>query len=815
MRLRAVEISAIAFFVGIWLGLSFPFHWALGVFGITAIAIAAILARTKLFPPATILACIGFFVLGGFFIQPYRGTTPYHQEMKEILNRKVSVCGRVSWFERLEEGVEIILDKMTAETEGSQIRLRGELRIRMKEQIEDIGGGERVCFFNITPRAASSYKNPAGFDYQRYLRLQDIEAVAYAGKKDYEIQNRLTDPKSLVLRVRARIRQVIDKNFSNPYRAQLKALILGEQKELSDERWDVYYISGIAHLFSISGFHVAVIAGVAYAFGWWILRRVARPNRYIDSTKFVGVLSMIPIALYTLIAGARAPSLRAAIMVGLVLLALTRKRPPKIRAVVFSAALLVGLLWPASVLTVSYQLSFSAAMALVVLVPRFHKFLERQSKPTRLEVPFWKKSLRVIVEAFFVSLSANIGTLPFLIFYFHRLSLIAPVANIVILMLVTLTLPLIVLAGFLALIWEGFSVSLFCVVRPALWLMDELADLFAKIPHACVWVGAIDWWEILLFGLGFAAILAKTKRLRLLAVPFFSAIIFWELWLGIIAPASKKDLTITFIDVGQGDSMLIEAPASTRILIDAGGVEKGNFDVGKNAVAPVLWKKRIRSIDLAVLTHPHPDHFDGLIFVAKNFKVKNFWHPDLYSSDQRYKDLLDIISARNVQTKVVDASTPQQTLDDLSIEFINPPPQIREPEHPFYLLSLNDKSLAMQICWQNFSLLHMGDAAIEAQNTILSENRNLKSDIIKLAHHGARDAIWQDFLDSASPKVAVISVGARNKYGSPHAQTLGILLDKKISIFRTDEDGAIIVNVDEKGFSVCGWNSKRCEYFRK
>lgn len=813
MRIRAVEISAITFFIGIWLGLKFSFHWALGTFGITAIAVAAVLARKSRFFIATILVCIGFFALGGFLIQPYRSTTLHHQEINEIVDHKVNICGRVSWFERLEEGVEIILDKMIAKTENSQIRLRTRLRIRIKEQIEDIGGGESVCFFGIVPRSASSYKNPGGFDYQRYLKLQGIEAVAYASKNDYEIQSRLTDPKSVVLQVRAKIRRAIDKNFSNPYRAQLKALILGEQKELSDERWDVYYISGVAHLFSISGFHIAVIAGVGYAFGWWLLRRVARPDRYIDATKFVGVLCMIPVILYTLIAGARAPSLRAAIMVGLVLLALARKRPPKLRAVVFSAALLVGLFWPSSVLTASYQLSFSAAMALVVLMPRFHKFLERRVKTTELNAPVSKRVLLVIAEAFFVSLSANIGVLPFLIFYFHRLSLIAPFANMVILPLVTLALPLIVLAGFIALIWEGFSVSLFWVVRPSLWLMDKLAELFAKVPHACAWVGTIDWWEILLYGLGFAAILAKTKRLRLLAIPLFSAIIFWELWLGFIAPTLKKDLTITFIDVGQGDSTLIEANGSIRMLIDAGGVEKGNFDVGKNAVAPVLWKKRIRSVDIATLTHPHPDHFEGLRFITRNFKVKNFWHPNLPSSDPRYKDLLDIIKVRKIHTTVVDASTSRQTLNDLYIEFINPPPQVREQNHQLHLLSLNDKSLAMRIIWKNFSLLHMGDATIEAQKLILDANRDIKSDIIKLAHHGARDAIWKDFLDSVNPKVAIISVGTRNKYGSPHAQTLSILSGRKIDVFRTDEDGAIIVNVNEKGFSVCGWSSNRCRYF--
>ena len=815
MKLRAVEISAIAFFIGIWLGLKFPFHHIFVILGITLIILAAILARRAFFRVATVLAAIGFFAVGGFLIKPYREPSPYHPEIKEVLNRKIDVCGRVSWFERLHEGAEIVLDQMTAEINGSEVRLRGKLRVKLDEQVEKVGGGERACFFNLTPHLASTYRNPGGFDYQYYLKLQGIEAVASAKAKNLDIQGRMIDPFSLILRVRAKIRKALDQNFSNPYRAQLKALILGEQKEIPEELWDIYYVSGIAHLPSISGFHIGVIAAVAYAFGWWLLRKIARPNRYIDATKFVGIVTMIPIVIYTLIAGARAPSLRSAIMAALVFLALARKRPPKLRAVVFSAALLVGLLWPPGVLTASYQLSFAAAMALIVLVPRFHKLLKQQPQPTILPTSPAKKISRSIADSFFVSLAANIGVLPFLIFYFHRLSIIAPIANLVILPIVALFLPLIVLGGFLTLIWEGFGVALLQVVRPSLWLMDKLAYAFTKVPCSSVWTGTIDWWEILLCGLGFAAILAKTKRLRLLAIPCFGAIVFWEIWLGNIAPALKKDLTITFIDVGQGDSELIEAPNSTRILIDGGGVETGSFDIGKSVVAPVLWKKRIRSLDLVILTHSHPDHFDGLRFITENFKIGQFEHPNLYCPDPRYKELLNTLAAQNIPTKIVDISTPKQTLNAVQIDFLNPPPEVRDQGNFLSNLSLNDKSLALKIRWKNFSLLIMGDASIEAQKLILSASKNLKANVIKIAHHGARDAISSDFLDKVKPQAAVISVGARNIYGSPHAQILGILLDNNIATFRTDEDGAIIVNATEREFSICGWSSKRCKNFEE
>jgi len=810
MKLRAVEIACIAFFVGTWLGLKVPFHWLLAAFSGTLLIAAAVLARKLLFRPATVLSAAAFFFIGGFLIKPYQGPLPNHPEIWKVLNKKIDVCGRAAWVERTTSGSEIILDRMETKLDGEALRLRGEMMIRTKQPTEGLGGGEYVCFANLTPRQPNTHRNPGGFDYQYYLKLQGIESVASTKVAKYEIGKRLRDPKSLVLRGRAKIRKAIDENFTNPYRAQLKALILGERRELPEELLEAYRRSGVAHLFAISGFHVGVIAGVAYLLAWWILRGIARPHRYIDSTKFVGAVAMSAVVVYTLIAGARTPSIRAAVMIGLVYLALARKRPPKLRAVVFSAALLVGLLRPASVLTASYQLSFSAAIALIVLFPRFHRFLDERNHVKSLLHPTRTKIIRGLLEAFFVSLSASLGTLPFIIFHFHRVSLIAPFTNMLIIPLAALALPLIALGTSLLLLWQGFGVALLQVIRPSLLLMNKLAVAFAKIPYASVWAGSIDWWEILLYGLGFTAILASTKRLRLLAIPLFGAIVFWEVWLSSIAPALKDDLTATFIDVGQGDSALIEAPNSTRILIDGGGVQKGHFDFGKKVVAPVLWKKRIRSLDLLILTHPHPDHFDGLRFIAKHFDIDEFWHPDLYSSDPRYRELLGIIRERRIPTKIVDASIARRAMNGLLIEVLNPPPEVRDTNHELSMLSMNDKSLAMMMRWGRLSLLHMGDATIEAQKLMLSAGREVTSDLMKVAHHGAKDAVWSSFLDEAAPDVAVISVGARNPYGSPHDETLGLLNRKGIATFRTDEDGAVIARATAHRLTVCGWASKRC-----
>lgn len=248
------------------------------------------------------------------------------------------------------------------------------------------------------------------------------------------------------------------------------------------------------------------------------------------------------------------------------------------------------------------------------------------------------------------------------------------------------------------------------------------------------------------------------------------------------------NLTVHFLDVGQGDSVLVQF-SDKNILIDGGESDMGN------RVVSYLRDHGVSSLDLVVATHPHSDHIGGLITVLRTIPVKQVLDNGQVYTSQTYENFLTIIDQKNIPYKVAERGQTVNLDTKLKIDVLNPPSVLFED-------NLNENSIVLKITYGRVSFLLMGDAGKETEKSLLSSGYNLDSDILKVGHHGSRYSSSPDFLQAVSPAVSVIEVGKDNDYGHPAPETLNGLRDVGSAVYRTDLSGNIDVTTDGKSYSV-------------
>jgi competence protein ComEC len=283
--------------------------------------------------------------------------------------------------------------------------------------------------------------------------------------------------------------------------------------------------------------------------------------------------------------------------------------------------------------------------------------------------------------------------------------------------------------------------------------------------------------------------------LLLFAVPFF-----WNY------SHAAGDLTVTFIDVGQGDSMLIEPPSGRKVLIDGGGRQEnsslkaiGKEDpAGRSIIVPFLRKKGINELDLVILTHPHDDHVGGLPYVLEKIKIGQVLDIGQSQTSRGYYRFLKLIKNKKIPYKIARAGQIIDLGDGVRGHVLHP----SEPLISGTESDLNNNSVVVRLEYGKTSFLFMGDTAFEGEDRIISSGRSLKSDVLKVGHHGSRTSTSVGLLEAVRPEYAVISVGARNKFGHPSRETLRKLENYGVKVFRTDLDGAIIFKSDGQNLSI-------------
>ena len=684
------------------------------------------------------------------------------------------------------------------------IKARGNVLISVKEYGGDLRYGDRIRFIAklYHPR---NFNNPGGFNYRRFLACKGIWITGYV-EKDTGIatitRGRGNPFLQLIEAWRERIRALLEKSALPETRGVMNALILGEREEIADEVKEEFVVAGVAHIIAISGLHMGIIAMVVFLLMKWSLSRSQTLALTLNIQKISALATIPPLVLYTFIAGARISTVRAAIMIVIYLISILLDRQRNLYNTLAVAALLILLVSPSSLYDVSFQLSFVAVLAILYLVPRFSELLPKPH-PLLLRKPSPYQTFLSHLKIFmFVSLAAMVGTWPLVAYYFNRISFVGLLSNLIIVPLAGAVVIMGLITSLAAVIWLPVSSLVVTLTSALSHLVLKMVHLFASIPHASHYVVTPTPFEIGLFYL-LILYLTNIKRVKrllpismLLLVVIAGDISYWYTQTHL-----TKGLRVTFIDVGHGDSILIEFPGGKRMLIDGGGFYEDSFDVGRNVVAPVLWKKKIATLHYLVLTHPHPDHLNGLKFIASSFKVDEFWENGQEYSSTPYLDLMDIVARRRIHRIMVHDTSPPRWINGVKVEVLNPP-QNRIMDQKDSWSHINNRSIGLKIAYKNHRFLFTGDIEEETEALLVQSGKDLRSEVLKVPHHGSQTSSTRRFIEAVKPSHALFTVGFRNIFNLPSPKVLNRYESAGCRISRTDRDGSVMFETDGEKLSV-------------
>lgn len=573
-------------------------------------------------------------------------------------------------------------------------------------------------------------------------------------------------PADLLTRIRMRAGRSIDMTFGED--APLaRALLIADQRQIPAEMRDRYASAGLVHMLSISGLHVAVIAAAME-----LLFQVARmPRRAALLGAFFAT------GVYVAVIGAPPPALRSATMLGVAMISRLAQRPTSPWAA-WAIGAFIPLLAPRTVLDVGYQLSVLGMCALVAAGS-----LWRNHLATRLDG--WKARIgRELVT----SLVACAVTAPLVAWVFGRVSLIAPVSNLVAAPVITLAQPVLFLALLLAPVAPAAR-FIAQAVHPLLFAFDWIAWSAASVPGAAITVTTTVITALAAgcaaISLVIACISRYPSRPAIVAVGSLALMVFFPA----IPLARSGGVELHVLDVGQGDAILLRTDAGRWVLFDAGPAWNGS-DAGRRIVIPYVLR-RGGSLDSFVLSHPHNDHVGGAASVLSAMHPHRYWDAAFAGGAEAYIASLAVARKDGIDWHRVHPGDSVR-IDGVTLSFLAP--------DSAWTVGLKDPNLASTIALVRYGVVRfllVGDAERAEEDWLLARNpTELHADVLKVGHHGSSTSSSDEFLAAVHPALAVISVGAGNKYGHPSGDVIRALARVGAEVLRTDEAGTIVVRSD-------------------
>jgi len=687
--------------------------------------------------------------------------------------------------------------------EGGVKRTREKVIVTIYQHVRSFSPGERILF-PARLRAFENFKNPGRYNYERAMRLRGLSCAASVsdGRRIVPVgHGSLGFPAGLVEYLRKPIRSFLHEKLLPQDEALFKALILGERQDVGPSLREPFQAAGLGHVLAVSGLHIGLVAWIAFILFKGILSLSYRLTLQTDTRKVAALLTCLPVAAYTSLAGFQVSSQRAMIMVLAFLFSIVWGREKEVWSTLALAAMGVLAVDPHAVFSISFQLSFLAVVGILWLAPALHKKLP--AVPV-IQKRFVHRLYLYGTGLIAVTLSAILFLLPVTAFYFHRLSLVALPANLTVVPILGFwVLPLGLLAA-IALPFSSALADLF--LQASAWGMHrimEVIQFWTGFQWADLWVITPNSLEIGLF-YGLLAALFFLKRRPwvrgCVIVLLFLIGIDASYW--IYKNQFNDHLKITYLDVGQGNAALIQFPGKEKMLIDGGGFSRGDFDVGESVVAPFLFYSKIRRIDYVVLTHPQTDHMGGLRFIAEHFRPKEFWYNGDMVHTAHFVELMDIIDAKKIR-KVCPADLKAgRDISGVKVNLLHPPPDGNGSGLP-KKMNPNDKSLVLKISYGETSCLFPGDLEREGEEMVVRRAGSLlESDVLLAPHHGSGSSCSKAFLNEVKPRVCIVSCGSGNPFRFPNAQTLRRLQGVGCRILRIDEVGAVQVSVTTEGYDI-------------
>ena len=694
---------------------------------------------------------------------------PMPPEIKKQAGKEVQITGQVYQIEVREsyQILYLILSKKTArilvyDDAKQSVQIGNKVNVK----------GELSLF--------EEARNPGNFDQKFYYEKQKIGAFLWA--EALRVTDRESNPlKQGLYELRQKWKRILIDAAGEEDGGALAAILLGEKQGMDREIRELYQVNGIAHVLAISGLHLSFLGVGVYH----LLRRIT------GSYTVGGLAGVLFLSAYILMIGMTVSAFRAMVMflfrIGADLSGRHYDSPTALAA----AAVTVCMWRPLSLYYSGFWLSFGALIAIIFILPIF-KNLPAQS--------LW------------ASVSVNLFLLPILMYSFYEVPIYGVFLNLIVIPLLSVLMAAGLIGTMISLFWEHAGEAIFLCCRIIFRVYEHSCEAALRLPFARVVTGQQDIWKILFYYVFlFAAVLLLRKkeenkgekRSRKKRVVLSVLLVGTGMTILLFTAQVKDKITITMLDVGQGDGLVIRGPEGKTYFMDGGSSDVKK--VGEYRIEPYLLSQGIGSLDYVFASHGDQDHISGIKELVQRQKtgvtIKRLVLPTQTVWDDALKELAEMAEKEGIPVFTMEKG---QCLTEgkLSLTCIQPGKGEMEETG-------NSASLVLALRYGDFDMLFTGDVEGEGEKRLVDHLQGEYSecvwDVLKTAHHGSGNSTTEEFLKTAAPQYAFISAGKNNSYGHPHKETLERLKDAGAIVYSTQEEGAVTIVVSEREFTISGF----------
>ena len=782
---RPALLSAAFFAAGVLMAhrLDVPV-WALWTGGLTIWLVCLIRSKSHCAWPGALL-----LVLGAMRYESVMHELPEdHVAHFGGRDRPVVLGGRVAEEpEWMADGLRL---RMAAErvTVGDTVfSVQGSVLLRFRKFRPDVDYGDRLTA-RLHLRRPHPPRNPGAFDYRAFLKRKGIHAMGSVSRREQVLETRPGRGGWLwtyvVLPVRRGVRAGVAYNLSGGPAGLLNGILLGEKRGVPDPVRTAFTRAGVNHVLAVSGLHVGLIAAVVF-FGFGAVG---------CGRKTTAWATVCAVLLYALVTGLPPSVVRASMMCAITIWGRLGKTQGEGLNSLGLAALVILIFRPQDLFDVGFQLSFSATGGILIFYRPIRGCLPGGGAGG---IGHW------VWAPLAVSVAAQVGTLPFVLTYFGLLSVVSILANLVVVPLMAAAVAL----GLLGVIVYHVSSPVAALLNGANWVVlkgaIQAAGWFAAPSWAAVEIQSPGWTVTGLYLCAALLILPETRsgpwgrRLVLAGLSLANLWVWSGLW------QRPADLRILILDVGQGDGIFLRFPNGRTLLVDS-GLRAPNIDMGERVLIPFLKAAGVNRIDAVVASHPHSDHIGGFVTLLERMEIGWYLDAGQFYDSWTARRIRALISEKGIRYAAIEAGDRLGGLGGVDAVVLHPTPDYVSRHGPAPL-GLNNGSVVIRLAYGGSAVLLTGDIEHETDPDLLRWGDRLRAQVLKAAHHGSGTSSTAAFLGAVRPDLVAISCGVRNRFRHPSRAVIQRYKAMGISVYRTDEMGAVEIRIDGKGIDARGW----------
>ena len=781
---RPILIAALGYIIGIVWGLSFKV--VLIFCSIIAICMLIveknknILRIIKLVINKKVTILLLIFIIAGFIHIKF---LKYDYEKIYISLENVNIVGTIVSSKKEKQ----YINEYKIETEKiNNIKLKKKFILLTKNKEIEYGNKIKLEGTYIKPSKSRNYR---GFDYSNYLKTENIYGtIEQNGKIELIKEKNINYLFINLYKVKNKIIKNINNKFPEETRGVVLGILLGDKSSIEEDVRQNFADSSLSHILAVSGTHISYVV-ICIS----VLFKKLKLNKNIRK-----VLTSLVLFMYLYLVDFSVSATRAVIMSTIVIMQMLFYRKQDTITTIAFSSIIILINNPYSILNIGFLLSYGGTIGIILFVNR----ISIESKED-----FFQRFKRYLKDICIVTISAQTIIMPIIIYYFNTISFTFIISNII----ASLIIGPIIMIGLVIIAISFFKIPIISLIirfyNILIVILVRTADIISKIPMSKIYLKTPTTLEIIfyysvVFLIALLIYIKKSNRKfikKTIQIDIYNLKNFFInnrnkvlIFISIVSLISitsikiPKELKINFIDVGQGDSCLITTPQNKKVIVDSGGSE--SYDVGKNVLLPYLLDKRITKIDYIMISHFDTDHCKGFEYVLENIKVKNVIISKQSETSENFKQIMKIIRKKRINLIIVQKGSKIKIDNFTTVDILS-------PQSENIADNMNDNSIVAKFEAYNFSILFTGDASEKIEKELIKEKINLKSDILKVSHHGSKTGTSEEFLKSVKPKIALIGVGENNKFGHPTKDVIKRLTENKIKIYRTDTDGEIRIKI--------------------